>query len=143
MRLVVNGGFDPLHSGHIEFIELLKALGSVTIILNDDETLVRKKGYVFLPLKERLSVIQHISGVEQVIVVDSKGDNQVAVLEILESLRPCALVVDDGSNSAAKELTAGCRELGIAVIRVEHDNRVSSSQMVAKGYENFKNATKN
>ena len=46
---IVSGGFDPVHSGHIELFEKAKAIADhLFVILNDDNFLVRKKGKPFM-----------------------------------------------------------------------------------------------
>lgn len=68
MRIVlVNGGFDPLHSGHIAYFKAAKQLGDKLIVgLNSDEWLERKKGKSFMPWNERLSVISNLCMVDEV-----------------------------------------------------------------------------
>src|SRR6056300_1098726 len=60
--VLVTGGFDPLHSGHIEYFKAAKELG--------DEWLINKKGKPFMPFKERLTVIENLSVVDRVISFD-------------------------------------------------------------------------
>ena len=53
--VLVTGGFDPLHSGHIEYFREAKALGDMLIVgLNNDAWLQRKKGRPFMPVWERV-----------------------------------------------------------------------------------------
>ena len=57
--IIVSGGFDPLHSGHIEHFRAAKELGDLLIVgLNSDEWLIRKKGKPFMTLEERLAKYQ-------------------------------------------------------------------------------------
>ena len=52
--VVVSGGFDPIHSGHIEYFKSAKEYGEKLIVaLNSDEWLERKKGKYFMPYQER------------------------------------------------------------------------------------------
>ena len=53
--VVVSGGFDPIHSGHIKLIKAAKLLGDMLIVgINSDEWLACKKGRAFMPWQERL-----------------------------------------------------------------------------------------
>ena len=53
---IVSGGFDPIHSGHIEYIKEAKKYGDYLIVaLNSDAWLRRKKGKVFSLLKREKS----------------------------------------------------------------------------------------
>lgn len=85
MIAMVSGGFDPLHIGHIDLIKLATAHGDVVIVLNSDDWLCRKKGYVFMPYKERGRILEAIRSVVAVIPVDDKDDT---VCTALEGLKP-------------------------------------------------------
>ena len=59
--VLVTGGFDPLHSGHIAYFKEAKKLGTKLIVgLNSDDWLARKKGRPFMPFSERLSIIKEM-----------------------------------------------------------------------------------
>ncbi len=72
MKIVlITGGFDPLHSGHIAYFKAAKTLGDMLIVgLNSDDWLVRKKGAAFLQWKERLCIINNLSMVDEVYTFD-------------------------------------------------------------------------
>ena len=66
--VLVSGGFDPLHSGHIAYINAARKLGEVLVVgLNSDAWLIRKKGKYFLPYAERECIIENISAVDFVV----------------------------------------------------------------------------
>ena len=74
--VLVTGGFDPLHSGHIEYFKSAKQLGDRLIVgVNSDEWLTRKKGRPFMPFKERCAIIKELSVVDKVIGFDDKDDD--------------------------------------------------------------------
>jgi len=62
MKIVlVTGGFDPLHSGHIEYFKAAKNLGDKLIVgLNSDAWLSRKKGRAFMPCNARVAIIENL-----------------------------------------------------------------------------------
>ena len=68
MKIVlVTGGFDPLHSGHIEYLKAAKQLGDELIVgINSDAWLTRKKGRSFMPWNERLCIVNNLSMVDEV-----------------------------------------------------------------------------
>lgn len=87
--VLVTGGFDPLHSGHIEYFEAAKKLGDTLLVgVNSDEWLTRKKGRPFMPLDERAKIINSLDCVNGVIpvlndnVVDDAGG---AIFHILST----------------------------------------------------------
>ncbi len=65
--VLVSGGFDPVHSGHIKLIEDASTHGRVVVLLNSDNWLKNKKGIEFLPFKERKIIMMAIKNVIDVI----------------------------------------------------------------------------
>jgi cytidyltransferase-like protein len=83
--IVVSGGFDPLHSGHIRLIKEARLLGDMLIVgINSDEWLARKKGRAFMPWQERLCVLNNLSSVDEVYTFD---DNDGTACHLLEQVR--------------------------------------------------------
>ena len=73
--VLVTGGFDPLHSGHIEYFKEAKKLGDVLVVgINSDEWLTRKKGRPFMKFKDRLAIIQSLEMVDDVISFEDNDD---------------------------------------------------------------------
>ena len=76
--VLVTGGFDPIHSGHISYLKAAKLLGDKLVVgLNSDEWLARKKGRAFMPIYERAAIIRELECVDDVIPVinDDKYDD--------------------------------------------------------------------
>ena len=75
--VVVSGGFDPLHSGHINLLEQAATFGDKLVVLvNSDEWLTRKKGSPFIPLEERSVIVERMDMVDYVYGVED-SDNSV------------------------------------------------------------------
>tara|TARA_B100000902_G_scaffold98614_1_gene101058 strand:+ start:7059 stop:7829 length:771 start_codon:yes stop_codon:yes gene_type:complete len=73
--VLVTGGFDPIHSGHLAYFKAAKQLGNKLIVgVNSDEWLIRKKGKFFMPFDERIEIIKGLSVVDDVISFDD-ADN--------------------------------------------------------------------
>ena len=68
--ILVSGGFDPIHSGHIKLINEANKYGDVVVLLNSDQWLRNKKGKEFLPFIERKVIMNNIKGVIDVIAFD-------------------------------------------------------------------------
>ena len=70
--VLVTGGFDPLHSGHIEYFKAARELGDHLVVgVNSDEWLARKKGRPFMPFAERANIIKHLDMVDEVIAFNA------------------------------------------------------------------------
>ena len=68
--ILVSGGFDPIHSGHIYLIANASKYGDVVVLLNSDAWLIQKKGKEFLPYKEREMIMNALKSVIDVIAFD-------------------------------------------------------------------------
>lgn len=136
--VAVSGGFDPLHIGHIRLLEEAKKLGDhLVVILNNDNWLEKKKGYVFMPEQEREAVLRALKYVDDV-VLTSHGKNQedVSVCQALEKLRP--EVFANGGDRRADNIPEYdlCQRLGIEMaFNVGGEKAQSSSDLVRKARE--------
>ena len=73
--VLVTGGFDPLHSGHIDYFNEAKKLGEKLIVgLNSDKWLTRKKGKPFMEFEERKIIIENLKMVDKVIPFNDDDD---------------------------------------------------------------------
>ena len=83
--VVVSGGFDPLHSGHLNLFREAKSLGDkLIVILNSDAWLKQKKGRAFMPFEERAMIIEHLDLVDNVF---GGGDADGSVCQTLEHIK--------------------------------------------------------
>ena len=88
--VVVSGGFDPLHLGHIKMLKSAKSLGTkLIVILNNDNWLRRKKGFVFMKQNERKIILESIKYVDQVVLTShSKKTIDMSVCRELAKIKP-------------------------------------------------------
>ena len=68
--VLVSGGFDPIHSGHIYLIQESSKYGDVIVLLNSDKWLRKKKGREFLPFVERETIMKSLKNVIDVLSFD-------------------------------------------------------------------------
>lgn len=90
-RLVaVSGGFDPLHIGHVRMFKKARKLGDkLVVILNNDHWLKDKKGFAFMPEKERKEIIENFPFVDKVVLTDHKpNDPDRSVIRTLKKIKP-------------------------------------------------------
>ena len=83
MRVViVSGGFDPIHSGHIDHFKAAKKLGDVLIVgCNSDDWLTRKKGKPFLPIDERLAVVASMRMVDSAVPFNDDDNSSISLIK--------------------------------------------------------------
>jgi len=112
-KVAVSGGFDPIHVGHIRYIQDAAKYGDVVIILNSDSWLVRKKGYAMMPWEQRAEILRAIHGVRDVIMAK---DEDNTVCDSLRYLYPDYFAKGgDRTQDNTPEL-ALCIELGIKTL---------------------------
>ena len=133
--VAVAGGWDPLHAGHIAHMRGARRLGAKLIVItHTDEMMVRKKGYVFLPLAERLEVLRELRCVDAVFVAEQLGDNDGTVTRSIEVLRPNIFAKggDRGPGNMPEGELATCERLGIKLVYEVGPKVNSSSGLVEK-----------
>ena len=87
--VVVSGGFDPLHSGHIKLIKQARLLGDMLIVgINSDEWLARKKGRAFMPWQERLCILNNLATVDEVYTFDDEDGTACHLLHQVRAHYP-------------------------------------------------------
>jgi cytidyltransferase-like protein len=98
--ILVTGGFDPLHSGHIAYFEESKKLGNTLVVgVNSDEWLSRKKGQPFMDINERMSIIKHLSMVDSAIIFDdSDGTAKSAIRYCLNAYPESEIIFANGGD---------------------------------------------
>jgi len=87
--IVVSGGFDPLHSGHIAYLNEAKSLGNTLVVgINSDEWLIRKKGQAFMNWHERSKIIKALKFVDYVVNFDDADDTAINLLSTVKQTWP-------------------------------------------------------
>ena len=104
--VLVTGGFDPVHSGHIAYFKAARNLGDQLIVgLNSDEWLTRKKGRAFMPWNERLAVINNLSMVDEVYTFDDSDGSAKHFIQQVRAHWPNAkLIFANGGDRTAKNI---------------------------------------
>jgi len=98
--VLVTGGFDPLHSGHIAYFKAAKQLGDKLVVgLNSDDWLTRKKGKPFMSIKERVAIIEELDCVDQVISFDDTDDSACgAIYKTMAINGRCKIIFANGGD---------------------------------------------
>ena len=74
-HVIVSGGFDPIHLGHLNLINEASKFGKVIVIVNSDEFLIEKKGFYLIPSNERVEIIKNLKNVESVFLSIDKDES--------------------------------------------------------------------
>lgn len=141
--VAVSGGFDPLHIGHVRMFQHARTLGDhLVVILNNDHWLRKKKGFVFMPQKERKEIIEAILGVDKVVFTSHKpNDSDRSVCRDLKKVRP-HIFANGGDRKPDGDPVpevALCKELGIDMVyNIGRDGKVQSSSWLIEKARNHK-----
>lgn len=139
--VVVSGGFDPIHIGHVRMFEEAKKLGDrLVVILNNDNWLKKKKGYVFMDENERKEILLALRPVDEVIISKHKKDPEdMSVCGELEIIKP--YIFANGGDRTEKNIPelSLCNNIGCEMIfSVGKGGKVQSSSWLVDKTKNIK-----
>lgn len=147
MRIVlVTGGFDPLHSGHLLYFKAAKQLGDLLYVgVMCDDFLIKKKGRAFMGEDERLHLVSSLKCVDKAILCESDKYVDKLILDVKPHIfanggdRSCLTQMPESEINA-------CRQVGaiIAIGVGGYDKINSSSKLIeeARDYEKSRNTNK-
>jgi len=102
--VLVTGGFDPLHAGHIELIRQAGALGEILVVgVNSDTWLERKKGRNFMKYEDRSIILSEIKGVSDVIAFDDTDNSAKDAITQVRKLYPEHKIIFANGGDRTKE----------------------------------------
>jgi cytidyltransferase-like protein len=131
VTVAVSGAFDPMHVGHARYIREAAKLGDrLVVILNKDDFLLRKKGFVFMPFEERKEILENVKGVDEVV---ASIDEDQTVCKTLEMLKP-DIFAKGGEYSGpqkAPEMET-CRKIGCKVTTNVGGDKIRFSNEVSR-----------
>ena len=138
--VMVSGGFDPIHIGHVRLMQEAKKLGDklVVVINNDNWLRLKGKPAAFIPEKERKEIIEALGCVDEVIITKhSKKTKDISVCKELRKIRP-DIFANGGDRKPDGDPVpevAVCKELGIKIVyNVGRGGKVRSSSELLKEY---------
>ena len=102
--VLVTGGFDPLHSGHIEYFKAARQLGDKLVVgVNSDLWLTRKKGKPFMPITERVSVVENLKMVDHCLLYNDDDNSSIEAIKNVRQLYPNAHIIFANGGDRTKE----------------------------------------
>jgi len=104
--VLITGGFDPIHSGHIAYFKAARKLGDILVVgVNSDDWLVRKKGKYFLPFNERATIVESIKGVSYTLAFDdSDGSAKDAIVKVRHSWPNSNIIFANGGDRTSTNI---------------------------------------
>lgn len=131
--VAASGYFNPIHIGHIEYLEKAKALGDrLIVIVNNSEQAILKNGFEFMPFKERMEIVRALRYVDEVF---PSIDVDKTVCKSLEIVKPN--IFAKGGDRFAGEIPEAkvCQQLGIKIIDGLGAKIRASSDLIKKQKE--------
>lgn len=140
--VIVSGGFDPIHKGHIEYFRMAKNLYSaknkVICILNSDKFLIDKKGFVFQHLSERFEILSSVKYIDEVfcsIDKDSSVNNSIRnIVSNVDKKKYRNIIFAKGGDRRVENIpeVATCNELKVKIVD-GLGKKIQSSSKLVKG----------
>lgn len=139
MKVVIcSGGFDPIHSGHIAYFREAKKLGDILVVgVNSDEWLTRKKGKPFMPIQERLDIIQAIKYVDYTMKFRDDDDSARLLIYNAKLMWPSAEIIfaNGGDRNSSNNRESDVEGVTF-VFGVGGSHKMNSSSEILKTWNN-------
>ena len=134
---VASGGFDPLHSGHIQYLKASAKIGDhLVVALNSDDWLIAKKGKNFLPFAERKLILEHMEMVDEVIEFDDDeiGSCKNALYKVKEKYPTDEVIFCNGGDRDKDNIPELEVENVTFKFGVGGDSKTNSSSWILKDW---------
>jgi len=138
--IIVSGGFDPIHSGHIAYFKAARKLGDKLVVaLNSDAWLINKKGRFFMPFKERKTIVENLSSVDSVIdFQDDDIGSAINALVKIKEIYPDDEIAFANGGDRNKENIPEMSVSGIEFLfSVGGDDKKNSSSWILKKWQYY------
>jgi cytidyltransferase-like protein len=133
--VAVSGGFDPIHPGHVRMFKEAKKLGDIlVVILNNDNWLKKKKGFVFMPEKQR-----KFAAVDKVVLTGHKPNpKDMSICAELLKIKPNIFANGGDRNRKNVPETSVCVEIGCKMVdNVGRGGKIESSSWLLAKYGEY------
>lgn len=139
MRIVlVTGGFDPIHSGHISLLNQAALLGDKLIVgINSDDWLTRKKGQPFMTWQEREIIISNLHMVNEVISFDDSDNTAIdSIRKVKEKYPNDGIIFANGGDRTKDNIPEMVFDDVQFVFGVGGTNKANSSSWILEKWKN-------
>ena len=118
--VIVSGYFDPIHVGHLEYLQMASQLGdTLLVIINNDEQAILKKGESFMSEKDRMEIVFALECVDEVLISCDTDASVCKSIELAAQFKPMAdLIFAKGGDRNFGEVPEVdvCEKLGIEMV---------------------------
>ncbi len=135
--VLVTGGFDPIHSGHIAYFQAAKKLGDMLVVgVNSDSWLERKKGRAFMPGTERINIIQHLNMVDHCILFNDNDNSAREAIRNVKNMYPNSQIIfANGGDRTAENIPEMTEKDVEFVFGVGGENKMNSSSWILEEWK--------
>lgn len=135
--VLVTGGFDPLHSGHIAYLNAASQLGKMLVVgVNSDAWLTRKKGRAFMPSNERIAVLQNLKMVDHCILFNDDDDTAIEAINNVKMMYPNSEIIFANGGDRTKD---NIPEMAVKDVKfafgVGGENKMNSSSWILEEWK--------
>ena len=134
--VLISGGFDPIHEGHLDLINGAAKAGKVIAIVNSDKSLVDKKGYFFMNQDQRINVIKNLKNVHDAYISIDKDSTVRKTIEsiVKEKLYKIAYFANGGDRSKPEDIPERevCESNSIELIFNVGGDKIQSSSILTQ-----------
>ena len=134
--IILSGGFDPVHKGHVRMFKEASNLGHQVIVgLNSDEWLTRKKGKPFMEFEERKEIIEGFKYVNQVLSFDDSDDTASDLIKRVYQIYDGGIYFGNGGDRGKGNVpeTDVCKKLDITMLWGVGGGKIQSSSWLING----------
>lgn len=138
--VVVSGGFDPVHTGHVLLLNSAKTLGTYLIVgINSDAWLERKKGRAFMPWSERSAIVNNLKAVDEVMKFDDRDGSACDLLEKVKKNYPgYPIIFANGGDRTPNNIPESSISEIFFRFGVGGDNKANSSSWILEEWKSPK-----
>lgn len=135
--MILSGGFDPVHKGHVRMFKAAKNMARKVIVgINSDAWLVRKKGKSFMNFAERAEIVNAFRYVDEVMMFSDNDDTAIQLLTHIQQLYPnCSIAFGNGGDKTESNVPEKgfCNAYNIDMVYKLGGGKIqSSSELIQK-----------
>ena len=142
--VIISGGFDPLHVGHTRYIRASKQMADMcVVIINNDNWLKKKKGFVFMPEDDRMEILQNLFTTHDALIISQHPEDceDMSICSEIQKIhnamkdtKDIHFILANGGDRTADNIPEKqlCEELGIEMVFNVGGEKIRSSSELVK-----------